>query len=552
MSNQGSDQGGEEELELLEAVITEGIDALETSLEGFAKLRAAPHEFEPLDLLFRGFHSIKGNCAMVGLRDPSEFAHVVEDSIDRIVRNGPPVTMEDVALLEEATDILVSILQNQGSVSGREDDRDRLLDKLAATQNLLPRSQHLQVSDDVPPDAPKTAPPREVAKTATKKDDDEVLRVSTTQFHVLEKLAGDLFHLAERLGRAVRGSAHEVMELVTSLETTTGSLYEQLTDIQRVSPANMTNSLARIVRDTCRKQGKKIEFVVEGKDRRVDRRAVSMVRDGLVHIVRNAVDHGVEPPADRLALGKAEVATVTLSIEDREESVAFVVQDDGRGIDLERVRSKALSLGLIDEADLERLDEQAVIEFIYHPGFSTAAQVSELSGRGVGMNVVAEDVRGSGGQVLARTTSGKGTRFDLIVPKVGSPVVEGLAVRSGGTVYLIRMRSVVMFTDWRRIRCSRSPEGQAFVRCDAGTLPLLSLPRISQTEPEAAVALILTDERGRQAVVRVDEVLGRQRVLTAAVSGAEVCFGRKLEAFVLGNDMIGYVLEVDQLFEHAA
>lgn len=564
----------EDDVEILEAVLTEGIDALEQVVPGLNKLRAHPEDLEPLDILFRSFHSIKGNTMMVGLTQPSQFAHSVEDSIDKVCQSGGALSEEQISLLEEATDLLIAVLNAGGRSAAHAPDMEAVIVRLAPAFGIdahkRTKDAIIEHQDEVDLQVAAASALEEKTQNARRdqeraknkdkdkdKDEEEQVRVGANQLLGLESLAGDLFHLAERLGREVQLSdtTHangELTELAHTLEDTTGQLYERLLDMQRVAPTNLARSLARIVRETCRKQGKKINFEVIGADVRIDRRAVSLVRDGLVHMVRNAVDHGVEAPEVRRDAGKDETANVRLEISDQEDSVAFRLRDDGKGIDIERVRKKAVSLGLLGRDDADAMPTEEVIEFIYHPGFSTAAEVSELSGRGVGMNVVAEDVRGAGGTIRVQTELGKGTRFELTVPKANSPVVDGLVVRACGNAYLVRLKSVGMFTDWSDVRRVNTRAAHPMVVCEMGTLPLLALPGADRDSANTSVALVLVDSNNHQVVVPVDTVLGRHRVLTASIDGGDALLGRELEAFVLGRDTIGYVLDVDDLLSTSA
>ncbi|MEE9386864.1 MAG: ATP-binding protein [Nannocystaceae bacterium] len=577
-----------EDSDIVDAVVSEGIEALESVMGELARLEADPTDLAPLDALFRCFHSVKGNASMVDMHELSEFAHRVEDILSELLTVQTAVSRAQLQLIQQGVDLAVGLLDgSQIDVDG-DDYADaratflvRFSDHCASSggEGRTPPEGECPGDDGSPNGEKERAAnvmPNSVANPVASRgrspgveresvasstiSENESFRVKSKNIRGLVALAGDLFHLTARLDRITQqynaldnaGIGSELREISGAFDSATNELYEQMLDIQKVAVSQLTRPLDRIVRDVCRVQDKWIAFVVEGKDLRIDRRVLDRVRDSLVHMVRNSVDHGVETADVRRKVGKPEKATVCLRIEENDDFVTFTLVDDGKGIDTEAVLAKAVRLGLVASGAAAGLCRSRVLDFIFDEGFSTVNKVTDLSGRGVGMNVVARAVREAGGSIETSSEEGKGTKFVLNIPKAGSPVVEGLVVRVGQVVFLVPMKGIFKFGDWSAVRVINGLDQPDMVAVADGVYPLAHL-RAGECDGQecARVALLIEDPRSRRCVVPVAEVLGHTRALVARVEADADLLGGEHHTFVRGDGGIGYVVDVEAFVDAA-
>ncbi len=544
--------------DLVEVVLAEAQENLEAVI---AILSGNERTVEMVDALFRCFHSIKGNCAMAQRTDLSSTAHRMETELDIVRKAGRPLTTDEAGLFLELSDLLVLLLSDgDPSVMAPIDRCLEALDKGRAAYIEAPVSSALfsgQDSEDGFSDEAKRSRQQEQNKKTSRLKVDAEMLVATM------KVAGELFQLDERLKHiatqsGVRGefSAEEaelrdgLHQVSREFDGAIEKLYELLLDIQRLPVSQVASPLERVVRDIKRKTGKELEFHVVGRDLRIDKRVLQVLRDPLMHMVRNSADHGVEMPGERRAQGKTLHGTITLEVEELDDVVAVTISDDGAGINLERVKEKAIEQGLIERAEVDTLSVSEVCAFIFHPGFSTAAQVSDLSGRGVGMDVVLQQIRGAGGLITTYTEPGKGTRFRIEVPKAGSPVTDGLAVRTGETVHLIPLKNVVTFVGRREMRVWRQPDNQVLAKVGSEIYPVLRVPG----EPEAeclrsarTIGVLLQDRKGNRSVVPVDNVLGRRKALVQKIDKLSSDEFERSEVCILGDGTMAFSLHVDHI-----
>jgi two-component system chemotaxis sensor kinase CheA len=344
------------------------------------------------------------------------------------------------------------------------------------------------------------------------------VRVDLRRLDGLMNVIGELVtargHLLEVASRQADAALEEVSRRVSQLTT---QLQDEILQARMTPVWQVFDRFPRLVRDLARRLGKQVEFVIEGKDIELDRALLDEISDPLVHLLRNAVDHGLETPEERLAAGKPAMGRVTLAAARERDTVAVRVADDGRGIDRARVFSAARDRGLID-AQAEMAGEDALIRVLARPGFSTAAQVSDVSGRGVGIDVVVTKVRALGGAVELRTASGQGSTFTLRLP-TSLAIVRALVTRVGQERYAIPLTHVAEMVDLdpRKVTTLEGRDALAF---HDRLIPLVHLRRLLQVEGEAParrpVVVVGVGERFSGLVV--DAMLGQQEIMVRSFS----------------------------------
>jgi len=308
---------------------------------------------------------------------------------------------------------------------------------------------------------------------------------------------------------------------------------------------HLFNRFPRMVRDTAHQLGKKVNLVIEGEETELDRTLLEALSDPLTHLVRNAIDHGIEPPDERRARGKPETGTLLLRASQSEGRIYIEVSDDGRGIDSERIRQKAIQLGWLSESDQPSLE--TLYDFLFRPGFSTAQQVSDLSGRGVGMEVVKRNVEQLGGTVGVQSERGRGTRFMLKVP-LTLAIMDGLGLRVGEEQYIVPLTAVIEAFRLNDLQHNMILDAHEVVNVRGQFMPLLRLRRfVGLPNEQGETLVIVLEQEGRQLALAVDGIVGQQQVVLKSLEENFVRIPGFAGATILGDGRVALILDVAEL-----
>jgi two-component system chemotaxis sensor kinase CheA len=505
---------------------------------------------QQIEDLYRQAHSLKGSSSSLGVVELAELAHNLEEAL-------LPVRRAQTTLLSHAmVDLSLRAMDAAKlRVDGLVNDTDLGLRETEAAAAALAELAGLSAHDPAPkteaeasaahvveavgaPSAPRPAPIVPVAEEAI---DDETLRIHTGRLLPLERRLDDLRALRGRLegrGEAVR----QLIQAVDKLWRSDGNeatyrILRQLSALRRtlledaelaqahavelddnlralrLVPFDLVRvSLGRALRDACRRTGKDAQLVlVGGEEAQLDRRLLDALKNPLLHLVRNAVDHGIEPASVRAAVGKPERATVTVTVEQEGRDVTIAVADDGRGIDVNAVRARAIERGLLSP-ETQRLDPDDAFELLFKPGFSTAQQVTELSGRGVGLDVVREAIGRLHGRIDVTSTPGQGARFVLTVPLTVA-ASETMLLEEGGRPFALPLASIerIVRAD---VNALRPVAGRTFFQLEDQPIPVIRLARLlgltERHEGSAfrTIAIIRGGSTGERAAVVCERLLG--------------------------------------------
>jgi len=390
----------------------------------------------------------------------------------------------------------------------------------------------------------------------SKKADTTSIRVDTDKIDKLINLVGELVitqSMLSDLGTRFEMSHMSVLlERMAQLERNTREIQERVMSIRMLPIGTAFSRFPRLVRDLAAKAGKKIQLVLSGEETELDKTVIESIGDPLTHLVRNSADHGLEPPEERLDNNKQEIGTIRLNAFHQGGNICITVEDDGRGLNRDRIVARAVKQGLIGEN--EKLSDDQIWPLIFRPGFSTAEKVTDVSGRGVGMDVVKRNIEGLGGTVSIKTMPGHGTIFTLKLP-LTLAIIEGMTVRVGQETYIVPLLSILESIQ-PKPGAVKTIVGKGEVIDVRGTyLPVVRMYEVFALEPEittptAAILLILETE-GERVAVMVDEILGQQQVV---IKSMEQNF-RKVEgiagATILGDGTVGFILDVRGLLEIA-
>jgi two-component system chemotaxis sensor kinase CheA len=494
--------------ELLGEFLTEtneGLDQLDVELVRFEQ---DPNNAEMLNTIFRLVHTVKGTCGFLGLARLAKLAHAAETLMGQY-RDGAPVTVEGVSVILKSIDRIKQILEGlerdgvepQGSdadligklqalalseeavfapgEAGLEDDRlsvHAALDDLERAWRAAPGpEEHFELPEL---DGSGDANPRESHARA------QTVRVSVDTLEHLMTTVSELVLTRNQLLDLVRRTGESQFKSpLQRLSTVTAELQEGIMKARMQPIANAWQKLPRLVRELSLELDKKIDLDMIGADTELDRQVLEMIKDPLTHMIRNSADHGIESPAERVRNGKSKVGRIKLSAYQQGGYIVIEVADDGRGLDAERIRAKAHETGLASLSELDRLNDSDTFKFIFRPGFSTANAVSSVSGRGVGMDVVRNNIELIGGTVELKSTSQAGTTFVIKIP-LTLAIMAALIVEAAGHRFAIPQFSVVELVRTGNTSSHRVEviNDTAVLRLRDKLLPLLDLAQLLKLE----------------------------------------------------------------------
>jgi two-component system chemotaxis sensor kinase CheA len=410
-----------------------------------------------------------------------------------------------------------------------------------------------------PQDAAKSAAPaRSATPTSGAGAAKQSIRVDVDKLDRLLDLVGELViaetMVAQNPDLQQSGLALDRFERsVRQLEKITRDLQDVSTSIRMTTLSGLFRRMPRLVRDLAVRTGKQVDLVMAGEETEVDLTLIEKITDPLVHIIRNSLDHGLETPAERTAAGKDALGTVRLSARVVGSEVWILVEDDGRGLNRERILAKARERGLIADDGAALLDEQ-VWALIFEPGFSTAAQVTDVSGRGVGMDVVRRNIESISGRVDIRSQFGKGSTVILRIP-LTLAITDGMILRVGSNRYVMPIIHIRESLQPVSEQITRTMDGNEILRIRGELLPVLRLHELfgipsQHKELEQGIVLVLENE-GRALCLYVDEIMGQQQIVVKGLSRYLGAIAGVSGCTILGDGEISLILDIHGIFDQA-
>ena len=560
--------------ELLRDFLTETHESLDMVDSELVRFEQEPNNADILANIFRLVHTVKGTCGFLNLPRLATLAHAAENLMSRF-RDGLPVTQSAVSLilatLDRIKEILEALDRRQVEPDGTDDD---LIVRLDAMADAVPRvtspassaldrpvlGRPLKPKESAAGDtkaafqeAPGSAPaaimppkpaPDDTGKTAERADARVVspsIRVNVDTLEHLMTMVSELVLTRNQLMElARRHTETEFKQPLQRLSHVTAELQEGVMKTRMQPIGSAWQKLPRLVRDLCAELGKQIELELQGAETELDRQILDMIKDPLTHMVRNAADHGIELPADRRGSGKPERATIRLTARHEGGHIVIEMSDDGRGLDTRRIRSRALANGLASESDLDKMSDAQLQRFIFAAGMSTAEAVTSISGRGVGMDVVQNNVDQIGGVIDVKSVPGQGTVFTIKIP-LTLAIVSALIVEVDGERFAIPQVAVMEL-----VRVSGDGEhrverikGTPVLRLRNKLLPLIFLSRflrLSQaTDQGTEKAFVVVTQVGTELFgIVVDRVFHTEEIVVKPLASKL----RHIHAFS-GNTILG-------------
>jgi two-component system, chemotaxis family, sensor kinase CheA len=389
---------------------------------------------------------------------------------------------------------------------------------------------------------------------AKKGTDVASIRVDTDKIDKLINLVGELVitqsMLSDLGARFEMSQISVLLERMAQLERNTREIQERVMSIRMLPIGTAFSRFPRLVRDLSAKAGKKIQLVLSGEETELDKTVIESIGDPLTHLVRNSADHGLETPEERLDNNKPELGTIRLNAFHEGGNICITIEDDGRGLNRDKILAKAIQQGLV--AENEKLSDDQIWPLIFKPGFSTAEKVTDVSGRGVGMDVVKRNIEGLGGTVKIKTAPGKGTVFTLKLP-LTLAIIEGMTVRVGKETYIVPLLSILESIQPKAGVIKTVVGKGELINVRNTYLPMMRLYDVfslqpEYTDPTKAILLILETE-GERVAVMVDEILGQQQVVIKSMEQNFRKVAGVAGATILGDGTVGFILDVRGLIE---
>lgn len=572
--------------------VTESLDLVEAAEAALLNLESDPGDLESVNTVFRAFHTIKGTSGFLGVKLISEVAHRAENLLsrmrDRVIRCSGGYA--DLSL--RSVDMMKALVEGvRASLAGAPltapEGYEELLrvlsdpeaagvsDEAGPEHILEPRLGDLLVSTDranregveaaaESGDQPiglamvraGTASATDVARglrtqkriAGTESASDSTVRVRTDRLDRLIDMVGELVIAQSMVAQDTVVAGGQQQDLQRKV-VHAGKIVRELQDLSmsmRMVPLKATfQKMNRLVRDLSHKSGKQVEFVTSGEETEIDRNMVDVIGDPLVHMIRNAVDHGVERPEERTAAGKPPAGTVRLSAFHAGGNVVVRMDDDGKGLDRERILRKAVNSGLVDPE--KNLSDTQVWNLIFEPGFSTADKVTEVSGRGVGMDVVRRAIVALRGRIDVESSLGQGTTFSVRLP-LTLAITDGMLIRVGEQRFLLPTVSIQMSFRPEPGSISTITGRGEMVQLRGRLIPIVRMHRLfgipgAVEDPAQALLVVIEDGTRHSSALMVDELLEQQQVVAKALGDRVGRIPGVSGGAILGDGRVGLILD---------
>ncbi len=505
----------------------------------------------------RGFQAyqvdigIDQGCQMKGVR-----AFLIFETLQQtgeIVKSVPPA--EDLQEGRYGPGFTVVLLTREDA--GQVHD---LVFSIAEVSSVEVRPIRLRPGEKAPLSDTSSKQPAKKEPALSGKENVKTVRVDVQKLDTLMNLVGELVIDRTRLDRFVEvfesryGSddlVENIVEISNHLGQVTNDLQEEIMKARMLPVAHVFNRLPRMVRDLAHKMGKEIDFIIEGRETELDRNVIEVIGDPLIHLLRNAVDHGIEPPEERVRLGKPRTGRLLLKAAYVESHIVITLSDDGRGMDPEKIRQKAIEKGLMTPEQAARASDREILDLIYTPGFSTAGTVSDVSGRGVGMDIVRNQIEQINGSVEFTTAPGRGTTFTIKLP-LTLAIIRALMVTLGDQVYAFPLTNVLETLTLKPGEIRRVRHAEVIV-VRGQVLPLVRLAHLfrEKGKEEGKLSVVILGSGDKKVGVVVDRLIGEQEIVIKSLGGYLGQVPGLSGATILGDGKVALIVDARGIVKDA-
>ncbi|MCD4754714.1 MAG: chemotaxis protein CheA [Deltaproteobacteria bacterium] len=591
--SQPSEKAEVQDESLLRDFIIESLEYINEIEVNTLNLEQEPENKDHINAIFRPFHSVKGVAAFLNLEQIRDVAHDLETLLDKARNDELSVTSHVIDVVLDGADALKAmIIRLKDNMEGKtpkplEIDIPALRKRIKAAEQETPDTEKTtgklgeiliedgaitQESIEKSLKAVQTDPQKKIGETliaegkVTPKQVSHALRkqskqaVDTATIRVDVKKLDDLIDMVGELvitqsmirqNQIIQSNTDgKLAKDVTQLSSITSKLQRTSTSLRMVPIKQSFQRMSRLVRDLSREVGKSIGVVLEGEDTDMDKNMVDEIYNPLVHMVRNAVDHGIESKEERIKSGKPEKGLVQLKAYHRGGSIVIEISDDGKGLDKDKILKKAIDNGVINSS--QGLSDQEIYKLIFHPGLSTAKKVTDVSGRGVGMDVVKQAVEKLRGKIEINSVYGKGSSIRTFFP-LTMAIIDGITVRVGKEKYIIPTGAIRQLLRPLQESYNNVVGKGEMINVMGDLMPLVRLHKFFKIECEhenpweAIVALVESEDRSK--CIMVDEIIGEEEVVIKSLGESLKDIKGISSGAILGDGNVGLILDPESLFE---
>lgn len=592
--DEGDSEGISQDESLLKDFIVEALEYINEIEVNILNLEQNPEDKEVVNAIFRPFHSIKGVAGFLNLEAIRDLAHSLENALDKVRNDEWAVSTNLIDVILDGADSLKLMI---GEIKNRMEGRaaepihidlkefEARLQKIERESDLLAREapavkklgeilvdEGVIKKDDIDEALKDVSPPKKIGealieegkvtpkqvsqalrKQSTQVSDAGSIRVDTRKLDDLVNMVGELVITQSmiRQSPSVQGNTErKLFRDISQLGTITSEL-QRLSMSLRMIPIKQTfQRMSRLVRDLSKAAGKSVNIDLVGEDTEIDRNMVEEIYNPLVHLIRNAVDHGIEPPQERVKAGKPETGLIKLKAYHKGGHIVIEIGDDGRGLNKTKILGKAVKNGIVGAE--ENLSDQDIYRLIFLPGLSTAEKVTDVSGRGVGMDVVKQAIEKLRGKVEIDCVSGQGTTFVTSFP-LTMAIIDGMIVRVGKERYIIPTTAIRQLLRPSQEAYSSVINKGEMINVRGSLLPLVRLYELfgikpEHTDPWEAIAVVV-DGEGRSKCLLVDDILGKEEVVIKGLGESLKLVQGVSGGAILGDGSVGLILDPEGLFE---
>lgn len=552
--------------DMLSQYISDSIDLLEMTENNLIQLEKEPDNYELIGTIFGAIHSIKGNSGFMGFSEIEEIAMETETILDSMRKKELDADPTVVSILLSNVETMRKRVETIANTPSQPSETsEEIIPEDSETQPISVQPsqvkpeppkivEKIETEQELP--KPKIEPKKESPKVeqapakpaqVTQKQD---IRVETVKIDKLFDLVGELITIETMVTKnpdLVGLQLPNFVKAANQLNKITRELQEVTMSVRMMPLEGLFNKMKRLVRDVSLKLGKKVDLTISGQETEMDKNVIDEISDPLVHILRNSLDHGIEYPEERLAKGKSDTGKVHLSARYEGNEILISVKDDGAGIDKERVLRKAEEKGLL-QIPPEKMTDKEIFALIFEPGFSTAKQVTDISGRGVGMDVVRKNIEKLRGAIDIESEFGKGTTVTLRIP-LTLAIMEALLVKVGDDTFAIPLMNVSETFRVMPKDISKTMDGLEMIKVREEILPTFRIHELFKIKPkhydlEKGIILI-TESRSKKFCLFADELIGQQQ---AVIKGLSDYIGKVpgiTGCMILGDGGIGLILDIE-------
>ncbi|MCX7905421.1 MAG: chemotaxis protein CheA [Elusimicrobiales bacterium] len=530
--------------ELIKDFIIESRENIQNAEEAIIKLESNPNDKESINKVFRCFHTIKGTSSFIGLSFISEFSHHVENLLSKIREGKIPFTKKlgDISL--KSIDVVKFLLddieriisdENNNYTVKKPDGYDYIIEKIKKADDLIKDEKVETIQNENKIDD------NQFNKNYDEQSEDKTIRVKIEKLDRLIDTIGEMSITFSMIFQKIEESKnHEMIKKAHQLEKIVRELQELGMSLRMVPIKNMFNKMQRLARDLSRKMNKEIILKVSGEDTEIDRNMINSVEEMLVHMLRNSIDHGIESKEERINKGKDPKGTINLRAYNADGNVIFEIEDDGRGLNKEKILKKAIEKNLIDPNI--QLNENDIYDLIFLPGFSTAEKISDISGRGVGMDVVKKGVEALRGKIEIKTQEGKFTLFRLKFP-LTMAVTDGMLVKVDDDIYVIPVNAVNILAKKEEGKLYSINSKDEVFHLRGEVLPVFRMRKIFSKENKNIDGIfVIVKDKERKIALMVDDVIGKQQVVAKPLTGIKN-FPGILGGCILGDGRVAVIID---------